>query len=606
DAGLCTASGVALGTPTTADNCAVASAVNNATEPYPVGDTTVTWTVTDSSGNTAQCTQTVTVTDNEPPVIVSCAPDQTLSANESNEATVPDLTGALIATDACDPNPTVSQTPLAGTIIGPGATVVTLTVTDAQGNSAGCAATLTVNAYVPLHYNAYVVQSPVVTYGTVAGDIAGTTAAGDGQTQSFTEGVSGLKGRARMVVQYALTTDADPDFVVRIDLHLAATWTGLDPADTLKVSIWNLDHWEDITADILPDGLAVLNVSPTGYVDADGNLLVLFSDTAELQREKLDTLAVDWLYALVTIQPPDTVPPSAPTGLAAAPGEFQVNLDWDDHAEPDVLGYNIYRASTAGGEYAQLNGALLTTSDYVDAGLQSGATYYYVVTAVDSSNNESAPSGIVEAVTVPGPPAPPADLTASAGNNQVRLDWAVTTEPDLAGYNVYRSESAGGPYALLNEGALVMDNWFVDSTALNGTTYYYVVTAVDTGGLESPASAEAVATPNSLIPMHVQSILMSAVQVGKNWKASASVLIVDGTGAPVPGALVTGNWTLDGTLCEAGVTGTTDAAGTAVISSVPYKISSGEFRFEVAEAALAGHVYDAAANVETSGTVTVP
>ncbi|WP_159025857.1 HYR domain-containing protein, partial [Aquimarina sp. Aq78] len=71
DAGLCTASSVALGTPTTGDNCAVASTTNDAPGVFPLGDTTVTWTVTDSSGNTATCTQTVTVTDNIDPTI-SC------------------------------------------------------------------------------------------------------------------------------------------------------------------------------------------------------------------------------------------------------------------------------------------------------------------------------------------------------------------------------------------------------------------------------------------------------------------------------------------------------------------------------------------------------
>ncbi len=61
DAGLCTASGVALGTPTTSDNCNVASVSNNANEPYAIGNTTVTWTVTDDAGNSATCNQTVTV-----------------------------------------------------------------------------------------------------------------------------------------------------------------------------------------------------------------------------------------------------------------------------------------------------------------------------------------------------------------------------------------------------------------------------------------------------------------------------------------------------------------------------------------------------------------
>lgn len=65
----CNATGVNLETPVTADNCAVASITNNAPVNFPLGATTVTWTVTDASGNTATATQVVTVTDNVKPVV---------------------------------------------------------------------------------------------------------------------------------------------------------------------------------------------------------------------------------------------------------------------------------------------------------------------------------------------------------------------------------------------------------------------------------------------------------------------------------------------------------------------------------------------------------
>ena len=58
----CTATNVNLGTPVTNDNCGVASVTNDAPAAFPVGTTTVTWVVTDNSGNTAACTQLVTVT----------------------------------------------------------------------------------------------------------------------------------------------------------------------------------------------------------------------------------------------------------------------------------------------------------------------------------------------------------------------------------------------------------------------------------------------------------------------------------------------------------------------------------------------------------------
>src|ERR1035441_11885 len=68
DPGQCYATGVALGTPVTGDNCGVASVVNDAPAQFPKGTTTVTWTVTDTSGSQATCQQTVTVQDHESPI----------------------------------------------------------------------------------------------------------------------------------------------------------------------------------------------------------------------------------------------------------------------------------------------------------------------------------------------------------------------------------------------------------------------------------------------------------------------------------------------------------------------------------------------------------
>ncbi|WP_272150411.1 proprotein convertase P-domain-containing protein, partial [Tenacibaculum aiptasiae] len=82
DAGTCTASGVSLGTaPTGTDNCGTPTITNNAPATFPIGATTVTWTSTDAAGNTATCTQTVTVVDNINPTISSCPADVTVNVD---------------------------------------------------------------------------------------------------------------------------------------------------------------------------------------------------------------------------------------------------------------------------------------------------------------------------------------------------------------------------------------------------------------------------------------------------------------------------------------------------------------------------------------------
>ena len=114
-----------------------------------LGDTTITITATDAAGNTDTCTATLTVNDVTDPVINACAPDQVIGSDVNCQAQVPDFTATIDAVDTCDATPTVTQSPVAGTVVGLGDTTVTITVADDAGNSATCDATLTVNATPP-------------------------------------------------------------------------------------------------------------------------------------------------------------------------------------------------------------------------------------------------------------------------------------------------------------------------------------------------------------------------------------------------------------------------------------------------------------------------
>ncbi len=136
----CTATGVALGTPVTSDNCSVASVSNNAPAAFPIGITTVTWTVTDNSGNKATCDQTVTVSDNIPPTI-TCATNVTATTNTGCTATGVAL-GTPVTSDNCGVASVTNNAPVAFPI---GITTVTWTVTDNSGNKATCDQTVTVS-----------------------------------------------------------------------------------------------------------------------------------------------------------------------------------------------------------------------------------------------------------------------------------------------------------------------------------------------------------------------------------------------------------------------------------------------------------------------------
>jgi fibronectin type 3 domain-containing protein len=86
------------------------------------------------------------------------------------------------------------------------------------------------------------------------------------------------------------------------------------------------------------------------------------------------------------------------------------------------------------------------------------------------------------------PPAAPAGLTGLYTSNAVELLWSPNTEPDLAGYNIYRG-GAGEQPAKLNS-ALLPSPLYHDTSIAAGRRYTYHVTAVDLKGNESAPSQD--------------------------------------------------------------------------------------------------------------------
>jgi fibronectin type 3 domain-containing protein len=83
------------------------------------------------------------------------------------------------------------------------------------------------------------------------------------------------------------------------------------------------------------------------------------------------------------------------TGLQAVP--HSVDLSWMASTSV-VAGYNVYRGVQSGGPYSKLNSTPVALTNDIDSTVQAGQTYFYVITAVDSNNVESAYSNEVSAV----------------------------------------------------------------------------------------------------------------------------------------------------------------------------------------------------------------
>jgi hypothetical protein len=153
--------------------------------------------------------------------------------------------------------------------------------------------------------------------------------------------------------------------------------------------------------------------------------------------------------------------PAAPTGLQVTTIDKQVLLNWSDNTEADFATYSIWRSTQSNpavtSAWTQLDGNL-NISLYNDTapGLVNGVTYYYFVTATDSSGNVSGHSNVISAVPGSNPTPPPPASTYGSGS-QVLADCGPV------------AIAADGTMVWYSRGADGLDDVYVGDSNCNGS-----------------------------------------------------------------------------------------------------------------------------------------
>jgi len=194
----------------------------------------------------------------------------------------------------------------------------------------------------------------------------------------------------------------------------------------------------------------------------------------------------------------DTTPPGDVTDLTASIVSNQIVLNWTNPTDSDLAGIMVRgkigsfpTSPTDGIQVLNDNTAPFATTA-TDTQAFVGPTFFYKVFAYDAVPNYSA--GATTTATLPTPPpAVPSGLTATAGDAQVTLAWSAAS--GASSYNVKRATTSGGPYATIASGVTATNH--VSAGLTNGTTYFFVVSAVNASG-ESADSPEASATPDAV------------------------------------------------------------------------------------------------------------
>ena len=193
--------------------------------------------------------------------------------------------------------------------------------------------------------------------------------------------------------------------------------------------------------------------------------------------------------------------PEPPSDLQINLTERAVRLSWESSPQsafggsaPPVDGYQVLRQDAGSPAPAAVIGES-QSPDYNDAAFEFEHRYLYSVRAFVREGNSLATTPASASAEVAAvdrfPPAAPENLRAVAFPGAVELAWSPNSEPDLAGYNVYRSE--GDAFTRINP-ELLRIPVFRDATVRPGVRYRYQVRASDAKGNESGPSEEVAAT----------------------------------------------------------------------------------------------------------------
>lgn len=262
--------------------------------------------------------------------------------------------------------------------------------------------------------------------------------------------------------------------------HIALEWDAPEQ-ENLDIDVYHVYRG---LGEQTPERIA--NVTRTNYVDEDiepGRTYKYY--VTAVYQDEYETSPSN----TIQIKADGSNVPTEPRELSTYPGDSQLVLEWEepvDDGGEEIIGYSVYRGTDV--YNLEKTDDDIKDTLFTDINVTNGIEYYYAVGAVNGEG-ESEWTGIVTAeprsnITVP---ASPVEIFAFSGDDQIELYWFPSEDKGnswLRGYRVYRIEE--GKYIHLDD---TKQNYYLDETVELGSTYRYIITAVNGQG-ESGFSQE--------------------------------------------------------------------------------------------------------------------
>jgi fibronectin type 3 domain-containing protein len=282
----------------------------------------------------------------------------------------------------------------------------------------------------------------------------------------------------------------------------------LQPDNSTAVITWefpqegleSLSHFELNRSDTAKDRYQVVvpNISKT-------TRSLKFKNLNAINYFKITAVGVDGTKRMSfpqMVQPIDDTPPATPFGLTGVVDSTGVvQLQWNANAEPDFLGYRVFRANIENEEFTQITFSTIPQNRITDTvNIKTlNSKIYYKVQAFDNRYN---PSGFSDVVMLKKPdlipPTKPVFTSFAADDGVIALEWITSSSADAVKTLVYRKEKGKKiPWQLLAETDFPQ-NQFKDATAVPALTYLYTLVTVDESGLESePVTPLTISLPDN-------------------------------------------------------------------------------------------------------------
>ncbi|HXM44647.1 MAG TPA: fibronectin type III domain-containing protein [Bryobacteraceae bacterium] len=290
----------------------------------------------------------------------------------------------------------------------------------------------------------------------------------------------------------AVTTDSLPNAPINVTAtansttQVTVTWTETVPTNGLPISSYTV--FRGATPTTITTSLG--STTALKFVDTKASVDTTYYYAVEAKDTSQD---VSPLSAAAEVTTPAL--PAAPVNVAAAANSStRVTVTWVENIPTNGLpisSYTVYRGATPTTITTDVGAT--TALKFVDTKASANTIYYYAVTATDSGRDVSPASSPAE-VTTPATPAAPVNVLATPNSTtQITVTWAEnipTNGLPIASYTINWGTS---PTSLTNS-AKRNTPTFVDTGLTPATTYYFQITATDTDGDASPASATVNAT----------------------------------------------------------------------------------------------------------------